>query len=95
MRKWLSCLILLLVSCSDTTQLEDKAIKIGEVIGLESNDNMEFEDEYYHSSKPMPKGATEKTYLGKGWYSFKLKGECFLLASYGRASVLATADICK
>ena len=83
-------LIILLCAGCDTSQ--DK-LEVGPVIS-ETIRHITI-DGWAVSSRDVPPGATDIVYLGKGWLSFKIKDECFLLKSSGRASVFSSADVCK
>lgn len=83
-------LIVLLCAGCDTSQ--DK-LEIGPVIS-ETIRHVTI-DGWSVSSRDVPPGATDTVYLGKGWFSFKMKDDCFLLKSSGRASVFSSANVCR
>ena len=52
------------------------------------------DDGKYAAGMQLPKEATNKKYIGNGWFKFELNGECFMYADKGRSSVLTIVS-CK
>jgi len=43
---------------------------------------------YYWEKKHFPQGATDRTSIGHGWYTFKLEGQRFLIKMDGRSFMM-------
>ena len=48
----------------------------------------------YAGGMALPSDATDKKYIGNGWFTFRLYGECFMYADKNRSSTLARVG-CK
>jgi len=84
------CLTALLVAgCSNA---DEPKIEVGDTV---TNGEKLHTSDGRGPLRTLPLGATNIKYIGSGWYTFELKGACFLLAEHYRASVMAAADVCN
>jgi len=86
----ISLILLLSVGCNGNNDKE--LVKIGEVI---INENKRDTIDGRLPIRTLPKGTTKIKYLGYGWYSFELYGECFLLGEHHKRSVMSPLKECS
>lgn len=87
MKRILILVILISAGCNQA-QLDE--VNIGESFTNKriSNPNTDTYTNSIHS-KQLPIEATDITYIGRNWVTFKFKGTCFLLAAEYRSSVMS------
>ena len=82
---------LLVAGCSEESLA---ALKVGEVVNGPIGRNHTAEDRWIVNDN-FPVGSSSITYLGKGWFSFLLKNDCYLYRNTGQSSVLSLSNVCN